>query len=155
MVNGGDFCTEISCTDVLERLFTQPATVSPVDIVRFACHFHEFPKALPAAAWLKDRGYEVGFNLMQIAECSPKQIKELTSMASDWPLDVLYFADSMGSMFPDDISRMVGWLREGWQGELGIHTHDNMGMALANTLRARAEGVSWLDATVTGMGRGR
>ncbi|QNI66420.1 HMGL-like family protein [Synechococcus sp. BMK-MC-1] len=154
MVNGGDLCTEIGCTDVLERLFTQSATDSPVNMVRFACHFHEFPKALPAAAWLNERGYEVGFNLMQIADCSHKKINEITAMASDFPLDVLYFADSMGSMIPDDISRVVGWLREGWQGELGIHTHDNMGMALANTLRAQAEGVSWLDATVTGMGRG-
>jgi 4-hydroxy 2-oxovalerate aldolase len=75
-------------------------------------------------------------------------------MASDWPIDVLYFADSMGSMTPDDTARIVGWLREGWQGDLGIHTHDNMGFALANTLRAHSEGVTWLDATVTGMGRG-
>jgi len=37
---------------------------------------------------------------------------------------------------------------------MGIHTHDNMGHALANTLRAAACGVEWLDATVTGMGRG-
>ena len=75
-------------------------------------------------------------------------------MASDWPIDVLYFADSMGSMTPDDTARLVGWLREGWQKDLGIHTHDNMGLALANTLRAQSEGVNWLDSTVTGMGRG-
>ena len=154
MVNGGDLCTEIGCIGILERLFTKPAIDSSVNMVRFACHFHEFSKVLPAAAWLKERGYKVGFNLMQIADCSLIQIKEITSMASDWPLDVLYFADSMGSMIPDEISRVVSWLREGWQGELGIHTHDNMGLALANTMRAQAEGVTWLDATVTGMGRG-
>ena len=57
-------------------------------------------------------------------------------------------------MTTDDTSRIIGWLRKAWQGDLGIHTHDNMGLALANTLRAQAEGVSWLDATVTGMGRG-
>jgi 4-hydroxy 2-oxovalerate aldolase len=37
---------------------------------------------------------------------------------------------------------------------MGIHCHDNMGLALQNTLRAMDEGVTWLDATVTGMGRG-
>src|SRR5690606_29386878 len=69
-------------------------------------------------------------------------------------LDVLYFADSMGSLSPDQTSAVVQALRRGWQGALGIHTHDNCAMALANTLRALDDGVSWLDTTVTGMGRG-
>jgi 4-hydroxy 2-oxovalerate aldolase len=154
MMNGADLCTSIGCIGALELLFPHPATDSPVDLVRFACHFHEVPSALPAAGWLSERGYRVGFNLMQIADRTQEQVHELTEMASDWPIDVLYFADSMGSMKPDDTARMVGWLREGWQGDLGIHTHDNMGLALANTLRAQIEGVAWLDATVTGMGRG-
>lgn len=154
MINGADLCTDIGCFGALERLFPRNAKNTPVDLVRFACHFHELPKAFPAAAWLNERGYQVGFNLMQIADCTLVQVQELTARASDWPIDVLYFADSMGSMTPNDTARMVEWLRKGWQGDLGIHTHDNMGMALANTLRAQKEGVTWLDATVTGMGRG-
>lgn len=154
MVNGADLCTPIGCVGALVRLFPRPAAETPVDLVRFACHYHELPQALPAAGWLNEQGYRVGFNLMQIADRTHAQVQELTAMASDWPIDVLYFADSMGSMTPDDTARMVEWLRDGWQGNLGIHTHDNMGLALANTLRANTEGVSWLDATVTGMGRG-
>lgn len=154
MVNGADLCTDIGCIGAIEKMFPLPSTNTPVKLVRIACHFQELPKALPAAGWLNGRGYRVGINLMQIAGCTRGQVKELTAMASDWPIDVLYFADSLGSMRPDDIARMVGWLQEGWEGELGIHTHDNMGLALTNTLRAHAEGVKWLDATVTGMGRG-
>lgn len=154
MMNGADLCTDMGCLGALEKLFPRPAHESAVDLVRIACHFHEVPNALPAAGWLKARGYRVGFNIMQIADRTNEQVRELTIMASDWPIDVLYFADSMGSMTPDDTARMVGLLRQGWQGDLGIHTHDNMGLALANTLRAQAVGVTWLDATVTGMGRG-
>ena len=154
MVNGSDLCTDLGCEAALERLFPAPAVASPVDLVRIACHFHELPKALPAAGWLAERGYRVGFNLMQIADRSHEEVTELTRLASDWPIEVLYFADSMGSMKSDDIASITAWLREGWDGEIGIHTHDNMGLALSNTLRAQAEGVSWLDSTVTGMGRG-
>jgi 4-hydroxy 2-oxovalerate aldolase len=154
MLNGVDLCTDIGCFDALERLFPRPAAETSVDLVRIACHFHDLPQALPASGWLNERGYRVGFNLMQIADRTHAQVQELTAMASDWPIDLLYFADSMGSMTPEDTAQMAGWLREAWQGDLGIHTHDNMGLALANTLRAHAEGVSWLDATVTGMGRG-
>ncbi len=154
MMNGADLCTDIGCIGALERLFPRPAAETPVELVRFACHFRELPAALPAAGWLSERGYRVGFNVMQIADRSREELHELTRMVCDWPVEVLYFADSMGSMTPQDTARIVGWLREGWEGPLGIHTHDNMGLALANTLRAQAEGVSWLDATVTGMGRG-
>lgn len=154
MINGADLCTEIGCIGALERLFPRTAVETPVDLVRFACHFRELPEALPAAGWLVERGYRVGFNVMQIADRSHAEVRDLTRMVRDWPVEVLYFADSMGSMTPQDTAAIVGWLREDWDGPLGIHTHDNMGLALTNTLRAQAEGVSWLDSTVTGMGRG-
>ena len=154
MVNGADLCSELGCKGALEKLFPESVNASPVRLVRFACHFHELPTVLPAVEWLVKRGYRVGVNLMQIADRSLEELHELTRMVSDWPVEMLYFADSMGSMVPDDVARIVGVLREGWQGQIGIHTHDNMGLALANTLRAHREGVKWLDSTVTGMGRG-
>jgi len=139
---------------VLHRLFPNPAENSPVDWVRIACHVHEFNVALPAASWLKDHGYQVGFNLMQVADRSDADIKALAHDAAVYPLDVLYFADSMGSMNPCQTQQVVSWLRSGWPGELGIHTHDNLGLALSNTLCALNSGCNWVDATVTGMGRG-
>lgn len=154
MMNGSDLCTDLGCIPVLERLFPEPAAQTPVDLVRIACHFHELEHVMPAVGWLDARGYRVGLNLMQIADRTEGEIAQLAQLARDWPVEVLYFADSMGSMAPEDVSRIVGWLRAGWDGPLGMHTHDNMGMALANTLRGAAEGVTWLDATVTGMGRG-
>lgn len=155
MVNAAELLSDTVALDmILQQLFPEPADSSPVSLVRIACHVHEFSKALPASAWLKERGFTVGFNLMQVADRNQAEIEDLSLHASRWPLDVLYFADSMGSMDPAQTAEIVGWLRKHWQGALGIHTHDNMSMALQNTLRALAEGVTWLDATVTGMGRG-
>ncbi|MFJ3053740.1 aldolase catalytic domain-containing protein [Pseudomonas nitroreducens] len=155
MVNAVELLSaETSLEQALTRLFPEGADISPVKVVRIACHVHEFERALPAAGWLKERGFIVGFNLMQVADRGPDEVKALAREASKWPLDVLYFADSMGSMSPDDVAEVIGWFREYWKGPMGIHTHDNMGHALANTLRAASSGVEWLDATVTGMGRG-
>ena len=137
----------------LNRLFVS-ADQSPVRLVRLACHVHEFEAALPACDWLNQQGYVVGINLMQIADRDPAEIEQLARFAQAYSLDVLYFADSMGSLSPDQTSGVIEALRRGWQGPLGIHTHDNCGMALANTLRAISDGVSWVDSTVTGMGRG-
>jgi 4-hydroxy 2-oxovalerate aldolase len=154
MLNGADLCTEMGWQAAMEHLFPEASNTTPVDLVRFACHFHELPNALSAASWLVERGYRVGLNLMQIADRTQAEVEQLGELASASAIEVLYFADSMGSMTPDDAARIIGWLRTHWSGPLGIHTHDNMGLALANTLRAQAEGATWLDATVTGMGRG-
>jgi len=91
---------------------------------------------------------------MQITDRSESEIKVLAKEASASSLDVLYFADSMGGMSPDRTAQIIEWLRSEWTGALGIHTHDNLGLALSNTLRALDEGCIWVDSTVTGMGRG-
>ncbi|HEY0924866.1 aldolase catalytic domain-containing protein [Rheinheimera pacifica] len=154
MINATEIVGDLLLEDVLHKLFPNDAAESPVDVVRIACHVHEFVKALPACNWLKQRGYIVGFNVMQVADRTQEEVEALSFEASKYPIDTLYFADSMGSMDPAQTTKIIGWLRKHWQGEMGIHTHDNMGLALSNTLQAVKDGVTWLDATVTGMGRG-
>ncbi|WP_271912220.1 aldolase catalytic domain-containing protein [Vreelandella alkaliphila] len=154
MINGSELVSDIPQVQALERLFPNSAENSPVELVRIACHVHEFAASLPAVTWLKERGYKVGFNLMQVADRTEAEVKALAREAKSYPLDALYFADSMGSMNPDQAAQIIQWMRTEWKGPMGIHTHDNLGLALSNTLRAIDEGVTWVDATVTGMGRG-
>jgi 4-hydroxy 2-oxovalerate aldolase len=154
MVNGNELVGEVPQQPALEKMFPNAAKDSPVDLVRIACHVHEFAKALTAVTWLKERGYQVGFNLMQVADRTEEEIVELARLAKDYQIDVLYFADSMGSMSPEQVVQITQWFRREWKGPIGIHTHDNLGLALSNTLRALDEGATWVDSTVTGMGRG-
>jgi 4-hydroxy 2-oxovalerate aldolase len=137
----------------LEKLFA-PASQSPVTLVRLACHYPELAGTLKACDWLKEQGYTVGINLMQISDRSPEEIERTGKLASEHSLDVLYFADSLGGLLPDHVAEIIGSLRVNWSGALGVHVHDNLGNALANTMRAYQEGATWLDSTVTGMGRG-
>ena len=148
LVNGSD-----GIESALQKIFFAKQD-SPVTLVRIACHVQEFEEALPAADWLKEQGYVVGFNLMQIADRNAKEIARLAKLASNHPIDVLYFADSMGSLDPPQTAGIIKAFRQGWSGELGIHTHDNMGQALANAKHAIEVGVTWVDGTVNGMGRG-
>lgn len=154
MVNGGDLLRRQSPTEILEQLFPVPAGKSPVSLVRIACHIEEIEGVRPAIGWLAKNGYAVGLNLMQAIGRSDEELSLVARVASEEPLEVLYFADSLGSAMPGDISRVVQILRSEWSGPLGIHTHDNLGLALQNSLRALDEGASWVDGTVTGMGRG-
>ena len=55
---------------------------------------------------------------------------------------------------PENIKKIFKALRTYWEGEIGIHAHDNMRRALMNTIEAYRNGFLWLDSTVQGMGRG-
>jgi 4-hydroxy 2-oxovalerate aldolase len=160
MVNGSDLLPKDKSQEIyyfqqtiLNKLFKNKVD-SPVSLVRIACHVHEFEACLQAAKWLKDKGYLVGFNLMQISSCSELEIQQLAELASQYPIDVLYFADSMGSLSGEQIKIIILAFKRGWNGELGFHAHDNMGQAIANVTQAIKEGATWIDSTVTGMGRG-
>ena len=154
MVNANELIAhEDGVVAALNELFI-PKVESPVSLVRIACHTHEFEQALVGAEWLKEQGYIVGYNLMQIASKSEEEISELANLATKYPIDVLYFADSLGGLNPSDVSIIIKAIRRYWKGELGVHTHDNLGNALSNSLQAIEDGATWIDSTVTGMGRG-
>jgi 4-hydroxy 2-oxovalerate aldolase len=154
MVNASDLLKyDGSLREAVEQLFN-PAEQSPVDLVRLAVHVGQLKETLPAITYLNELGYKTTINLMQIAGLSKHVVSELAMMVSSCPVDILYFADSLGSMIQDDVNITVDALRQHWEGELGFHAHNNLELALYNALRAIEQGVTWIDGTVLGMGRG-
>jgi len=144
----------LSVEDAVNSLFIS-SQESKIDLVRVAAHFHEVEQSAAIVRALKNKGYIVGYNLMQAAGKPSELIAEKAKIAQSWDgLDVLYFADSLGNMDGNEVKRIVTALRQHWSGDLGIHTHNNMAKALDNCLVARSVGVKWLDSTITGMGRG-
>lgn len=155
MINAKDYITNgVSDISLLEKNFINKKD-SIVSLVRIASHFDEVPQIENVAKKLHEQGYQIGMNLMQAASKSEDEIQQTCKMIQSWGfVDVLYFADSMGAMKEDDIVRMVDIIKSEWNSDIGIHAHNNQGQALKNTLKAYEENVSWLDCTVTGMGRG-
>lgn len=146
--------SKLDSDEVLDKLFVD-ASQSKLELVRIAAHLDEIERCQPITQHLKDKGYIVGINLMQIGGRKSSYIQDLGATIAAWgTIDVLYFADSFGNMDVAEVTRTVSALRETWQGELGIHTHNNMGLALQNSMAAYKLNVEWLDATVSGMGRG-
>jgi len=140
--------------DALNKLFL-PKTESRVELVRIAVNFVNYAECKPIVGALKALGYIVGLNLMQSDGRSANEIKEMSSDISTWnEVEVLYFADSLGNMNEKDVEYLVENIKIGWHGKLGIHTHNNKGAGLANSLKAIELGVDWIDSTIMGMGRG-
>ena len=154
MVNASDLLSYKNKNPLTNIKILFPPKKNRINFVRIACHFEEFKKVIGISKYLKKRGYLVGFNLMQCSERSETEIIDIGKVATQYPIDILYFADSMGGMNSKQISRIVELLKLNWKKDLGIHTHDNMCRAFTNTDQAIEDGVNWIDGTVTGMGRG-
>ncbi len=140
--------------ECLDSLIPNHSNDSSVKLIRIACHFSEIFEALKATDYIKSLGYLVGINLMQIGERTPEEIKSIASNLNKFSIDVFYFADSLGNLQVDQVNSIIKIIKSFWKGEIGIHAHDNMSLALTNSLSALNEGATWVDSTITGMGRG-
>ena len=140
--------------DRLQQLIPLKSNKSKVDMVRVACHSEIIEKILPVFDFLKNNGYISACNITQISDKTNEKLVELSSILACSKVDIIYFADSLGSASPSSIKKIVKALKSNWSGQLGIHAHDNRGLALSNTLKAIECGVEWVDSTITGIGRG-
>ena len=154
MVNATELISHPSGFSKAIKLMFKHSKKSKVKFVRLACHFKEFNQTAKISRILKGMGYFTTINLMQISEQAEEKILSVAKTSQKFPPDVLYFADSLGGMDPSQISNLVKTFRKHWKGALGIHAHNNLGKAIANSLASINFGVTWLDSTITGMGRG-
>lgn len=132
----------------------KPAENSVFSWVRLATHYATIDTIPAFVSYFEKLGYKVGFNLMGGSLLSMDQIKYGTQIATKSNVEVFYLADSFGSFYPEDVRKLIRFIKSEFNGKIGIHTHDNQGLAYANTLVAIEEGVDFVDGTVTGMGRG-
>ena len=126
---------------------------SPFSICRLAIKSNELHYAVRIGKYVLDKGYKLIINLMGISLLDNEQINEVVVGLGDLDYEVLYFADSYGNLTPERASQIVHQLYKSTP-NVGIHTHDNLGLAFANCLEAFNSGATYIDGTLLGMGRG-
>ena len=154
MVNAGDLLTNNSsalknCKKIFENL-----KKSKIKFVRFACHYEEVFLLKDCIRWLKENDVLVCINIMQISEINKTKIKKVCNFLKKTEVDVLYMADSLGSLTSKSTRSIANQFRKNWNLDLGLHAHNNLKLAKNNALVANKNGVRWIDCTLTGMGRG-
>ena len=130
---------------------------SPVDLVRVAAYIHQMPEAIDMIEDAAKKGYETSCNIMAISNAQETDIKAALEMLGQTPVDCIYIVDSFGSIYPEEMARVVDLYMNAatkYNKKLGIHAHNNQQLAFANTIEACGDGVDWLDATYNSMGRG-
>jgi 4-hydroxy 2-oxovalerate aldolase len=135
------------------RAILEPC-IGLIDMVRMAIDPKNFERAILLAEEVKEMGFEIGFNVMYMSKWK-YQSDFLKSIGKvDGLADYFYMVDSYGGVFPADVRETYDLVRSESNVKIGFHGHNNMEMALINSLTAMECGAEMIDATVTGMGRG-
>ncbi|MCD8197409.1 MAG: 4-hydroxy-2-oxovalerate aldolase [Lachnospiraceae bacterium] len=123
-------------------------------VVRVATHVTEADVAIQHLKTAKDLGMTpVGF-LMMTHMASPEKILEQAKIFVDAGAEYVNLADSAGYMTPDDVRARVSLLVENLPIPVGFHAHNNLSLAVANTLTAVECGADYVDVTCRGLGAG-
>ena len=122
--------------------------------VRVATHVTEADIAVQHIGWAKQNGMFVCGFLMMTHMASPEKIIEQAKVFADAGADYINLADSAGYMVPGDVCERVSALKGAIDLPVGFHAHNNLGMAVANSLAAVESGADFIDATCRGLGAG-
>ena len=114
-------------------------------MIRIAIDPKRFDFGIKKASTVRKLGYEVAFNVMYLSKWIDDNsfLKKLNGVEKH--VDYLYLVDSYGSVYPKDINRVVKKIRLITPVKLGFHGHNNMELALANSIEAVSCGVEIID----------
>ncbi|MDE6844885.1 MAG: aldolase catalytic domain-containing protein [Lachnospiraceae bacterium] len=130
---------------------------SPVDLVRVATYINTIPAAVEMIEDCTKKGYETTVNIMAISKSNETDLDAALELLGQSSVGTIYLVDSYGSLYPEQARRLADKYLEvaaKYGKKVGIHAHNNQQLAFANTAEVVIMGVSYLDATVSGMGRG-
>lgn len=132
----------------------RPALELGVDVVRVAAHCTEADICERHIGFSRAQGVEVWGCLMMSHMISPALLLEQARKLESYGAEGVVFMDSAGHFLPDDVRKRVELLENNLAIAVGFHAHNNLGMAIANSLAAADAGATLLDGCARGFGAG-
>jgi 4-hydroxy 2-oxovalerate aldolase len=132
----------------------QDAVKAGAKMVRVATHVTEADVAAQHIALGRELGLKtVGF-LMMSHMASVEKIVEQAKLFESYGAEVIYVTDSAGYMLPQDVTNRISALKQSVGCEVGFHGHNNLSMAMANTVAAVEAGATFIDGSLRALGAG-
>lgn len=125
-----------------------------IQVVRIATQCTEADISQQHFGMAKELGLEaVGF-LMMAHMRPPEFLVEQALLMQSYGADCVYVVDSAGALLPDGAAARVQALKNALTIQVGFHAHNNLGVAIGNTLAAIQAGADQVDGTLRGLGAG-
>jgi 4-hydroxy 2-oxovalerate aldolase len=125
-----------------------------IQVVRIATQCTEADISQQHFGLAKEMGLEaVGF-LMMAHMRPPDFLAKQALLMEQYGADCVYVVDSAGALLPEGAAARVRTLKEALKCQVGFHAHNNLGVAIGNTLAAVEAGADQVDGTLRGLGAG-
>jgi 4-hydroxy 2-oxovalerate aldolase len=124
------------------------------DVLRIATHVTEADVSAEHFDYATDMGLEANGLLMLSHMAEPETVLEQARLMEAYGADAVYVMDSAGALLPDDVRERVALLDEELSIDVGFHAHNNLGLAIGNTLAALDAGAVTVDGCLRGLGAG-
>jgi 4-hydroxy 2-oxovalerate aldolase len=134
-----------------------PAADSPLSMIRVAFYAHQVSEAVDMIHHATEQGYETTANLMAVSNITEEEIDTVLEAIAETPAGTMVIVDSFGHLYREQIDRLYHKYASALAGtgkEVGIHAHNNLQLAFANTIEAIILGCNRVDSTLFGFGRG-
>ncbi|MEI7842795.1 MAG: 4-hydroxy-2-oxovalerate aldolase [Gallionellaceae bacterium] len=132
----------------------KPALALGVDVVRVASHCSEADICERHIGFSRSEGVEVWGCLMMSHMISPPMLLEQARKMESYGAEGVVFMDSSGHFIPEDVRIRVETLVNGLGIAVGFHGHNNLGLAIANSVAAADAGATLIDGCARGFGAG-
>ncbi len=134
-----------------------PKNQSVLDMIRVATYISQIPTALDIIKDAHDKGYETTVNVMAVSTVQEYELNAGLELLAQSEAQSIYVVDSFGTLYSEQVQYLVrkylGYCKAAGK-EVGMHAHNNLQLAFANTIEAIVLGANMLDATMAGLGRG-
>jgi len=125
-----------------------------VELFRVGCHCTEADITQRHISHVRSAGHEAWGVLMMSHMVSGEVLLEETKKMQSYGAQGIVLMDSAGAYFPADVSAKVGLLASRLEVPVGFHAHNNLGLAVANSIAALEAGARIVDGTGRGFGAG-
>ncbi|MGB3892516.1 4-hydroxy-2-oxovalerate aldolase [Priestia megaterium] len=123
-------------------------------LVRVATHVTEADVSAQHIEYARKLGMET-FGFLMMAHSAPvEKLVEQAKLMESYGAQGVYITDSAGALLPHEVRERVRALRQSLQVEVGFHAHNNLSLAVGNTLAAIEEGATRIDGSVRCLGAG-
>lgn len=123
-------------------------------LVRVATHVTEADVSAQHIHMARELGMEVMGFLMMAHSAPVEKLVEQAKLMESYGAQGVYVTDSAGALLPHEVKERIAALRNSLDIEVGFHAHNNLSVAVANTLVAIEEGATRIDGSVRCLGAG-
>ena len=109
-------------------------------------------RAVDTVQYAKSHGLKVRFTLEDGSRADPEFVRKMCVAIRDAGVDRISLPDTVGVMRPAGMAKFVGMVRDTVDTPLDVHTHNDMGLALANSLAGVDAGADQIHTTIDGIG---